>query len=180
MHRDAAVDAETKKPQISQFYNSTKGRVDRVDQLCGNYSLSTRTCRWPLCVFFHLVNIAGVNGQILFNKTRKSVDEAQTRLQFLKNLAMSLMKPHRQDRAQLQNLPSDIQSILSKYKPQSQVDTREPLPAKSRKRCRLCGRAKNRVTTMRCSSCKDFVCKDHAKTDVKCDTCVHLATDKSS
>ena len=180
MHLDAAVDAETKKPQIIQFYNSTKGGVDRVDQLCGNYSVSRRTRRWPLCVFFHLVNIAGVNGQILFNQIRKSVDEAQNRRQFLKNLAMSLIKPHLQDRAQLQNLPSDIQSILSKYKPQSQVDTREPPPAKSRKRCRLCGRAKNRVTTMRCSSCNDFVCKDHAKTDVKCDTCAHLATDKSS
>ena len=180
MHRDAAVDAKTKKPEIIQFYNSTKGGVDTVDQLCGNYSVSRRTRRWPLCVFFHLVNIAGVNGQILFNKTRKSVDEAQNRRQFLKNLAMSLMKPHLQDRAQLQNFPSDIQSILSKYKPQSEVDTHEPPPAKSRKRCRLCGRAKNRVTTMRCSSCNDFVCKDHAKTDVKCDTCAHLATDESS
>ena len=57
--------------------------------------------------------------KIVFNKTRKSVDEAQNRRQFLKNLAMSLMKPHLQDRAQLQNLPSDIQFILSKYKPQS-------------------------------------------------------------
>ena len=108
MHRDAAVDAETKKPQIIQFYNSTKGGVDTVDQYCGSYSVSRRTRRWPLCVFFHLVNIAGVNGQILFNKTRKSVDEAQNRRQFLKNLAMSLMKPYLQDRAQLQNLPSDI------------------------------------------------------------------------
>ena len=70
MHRDAKVDAETKKPEIIQFYNSTKGGVDTVDQLCGNYSVSRRTRRWPLCVFFHLVNIAGVNGQILFNKTR--------------------------------------------------------------------------------------------------------------
>ena len=180
MHRDAKVDAETKKPEIIQFYNSTKGGVDTVDQLCGNYSVSRKTRRWPLCVFFHLVNIAGVNGQILFNKTRKSVDEAQNRRQFLKNLAMSLMKPHLQDRAQLQNFPSDIQSILSKYKPQSQVDTHEPPPAKSQKRCRLCGRAKNRVTTMRCFWCNDFVCKDHAKTDVKCDTCAHLASNELS
>ena len=51
--------------------------------------------------FFYFVNIAGVNGQILFNKTHKPVDEAQNRRQFLKNLAMSLMKPHLQDRAQL-------------------------------------------------------------------------------
>ena len=31
MHRDAAVDAKTKKPQIIQFYNSTKEGVDTVD-----------------------------------------------------------------------------------------------------------------------------------------------------
>ena len=179
MFRDAKVDAETKKPEIIQFYKSTKGGVDTVDQLCGNYSVSKRTCWWPLCVFFYLVNIVGVNGQILFNKTRRSVDEAQNRRQFLKNLAMSLMKPHLQDRAQLQNIPSDIQSIVSKYKPQPQVDTHEPPPAKFRKWCRLCGRAKNRVTTMRRSSCNDFVCKDHAKTNVKCDTYAHLASDKS-
>ena len=156
MHRDAAVEAETKMPEIIQFCNSTKGGVDTVDQVCGNYFVSRGTRRWPLCVFFHLVNIAGVNGRILFNKTRKSVDEAQNRRQFLKNLAMSLMKPHLQDKAQLQNLPSDIQSILSKCKPKLQVDTHEPLPAKSRKRCRLCGSAKNRVTTMKCSSRSDF------------------------
>ena len=79
MHRDAKVDAETKKPEIIQFYNSTKGGVDTVDQLCGNYSVSRRTRWWPLCVFFHLVHIIGVNGQVLFNKTRKSVDETQNR-----------------------------------------------------------------------------------------------------
>ena len=52
MHRDAKVDAETKKPEIIQFYNSTKGGVDTIDQLCGNYSVTRRTRRWPLCVFF--------------------------------------------------------------------------------------------------------------------------------
>ena len=77
MHRDAAVDAETKKPEIIHFYNSTKGGIDTVDQLYGNYSVSKRTRRWPLCIFFHLVNIAGVNGQILYNKTRNSVDAVQ-------------------------------------------------------------------------------------------------------
>ena len=45
MHHDAAVDAETKKSEIIHFYNSTKGGVDIVDQLCGNYSVSRRTRR---------------------------------------------------------------------------------------------------------------------------------------
>ena len=101
MHRDAAVDAETKKPEIIHLYNSTKGRLDTVDQLCGNYSVSRRTRRWPLCIFFHLVNISGVNGQILYNKTRNSVDAVQKRRQFFKNHAMSLMKPHLLNRTQL-------------------------------------------------------------------------------
>ena len=133
MHRDAAVDAETEKPGIIYFYNSTKGGIDTVDQLYGNYSVSRRTRRWPLYIFFHFVKIAGVIGQILYNN---SVDAIQNRRQFFKNLTMSLMKPHLQNRAQLQSLSADIHSILSKYKPQSQADTHEPPPAKSQKRCR--------------------------------------------
>jgi len=39
MHHDASVDTETKKPEIVYFYNSTKGGVDTVDQVCGNYSV---------------------------------------------------------------------------------------------------------------------------------------------
>src|SRR5215510_5531487 len=41
-----------KSQEIIHFYNSTKGGVDTVDQLCGNYSVSRRTRRWPLCIFF--------------------------------------------------------------------------------------------------------------------------------
>jgi hypothetical protein len=37
MHNDISVDTETKKPELIHVYNSTKGGVDTVDQLCGNY-----------------------------------------------------------------------------------------------------------------------------------------------
>jgi len=175
MHHDASVDTETKKPEIVHFYNSTKGGVDTVDQLCGNYSVSRRTRRWPLCIFFQLLNIAGVNGLILHNMTR-SEDKAQKRRQFLKNLAMGLIKPHMENRALIKNLPVHIRCFLAKYKSQQEEDTAEP-PAKLRKRCRLCGRMKNRVTTMRCVFCNDFVCKEHSKREVKCDTCANPAAD---
>jgi len=123
-------------------------------------------------IFFQLLNIAGVNGHILYNMTR-SEDPEQNRRQFLKNLAMGLIKPHMENRALLKNLPVDIKCFLAKYKPQQEEDTAEP-PPKVRKRCRLCGRAKNRVTTMRCFSCNDFVCKEHSATEVKCDTCTNV------
>ena len=158
MHHDVSVDTETKKPEIVHFYNSTKGGVDTVDQLCG---VSSRTRRWPLCIFFQLLNIAGVNGLILHNMTR-SEDKAQKRRQFPKNLAMGLIKPHMENRAMLKNLPVHIRCFLAKYKSQQEEDFAEP-SAKLRKRCRLCGRMKNRVTTMRFVFCKDFVCKEHSK-----------------
>jgi hypothetical protein len=177
MHNDASVDTETKKPEITHFHNSTKGVVDTVDQICGNYSGSRRTRRWPLCIFFQLLNIAGVNGRILYNMTR-SENAAQMRRQFLKNHAMGLTKPHMENRALLKNLPVDIKCFLAKYKPQQGEDKAEP-PPKVRKRYRLCGRSKSRVTTMRISSCNDFVCKEHSTTEVKYDTCANPAADES-
>ncbi|XP_060880495.1 piggyBac transposable element-derived protein 4-like [Metopolophium dirhodum] len=107
MNNDTSVNSETKKPEVILFYNSTKGGVDTVDQMCGNYSVSRRTRRWPLSIFFQLLNIA-------------------------------------------------------------EVDVQEP-PTKIRSRCYLCGRAKNRVTTIKCSSCQKFTCKEHVKAVVICE-----------
>jgi hypothetical protein len=106
----------------------------------------------------------------------RSEDKAQNRRQFLKNLAMSLIKPHMDNRALIKNLRVSIRCVLAKYKPQQEEDTAE-LPAKLRKRCRLCGRMKNRVTTMRCVFCNDFVCKEHSNREVKCHTCENPAAD---
>ena len=124
MHHDASVDTETKKPEIVHFYNSTKRGVDTFDQFCGNYSVSRRTRRRPLCIFFQLFNIAGVNGHILHNITR-SEDNAQKRRQFLKNLAMGLIKPHMENGALLKNLPIHIRCFLAKYKPHQEEATAE-------------------------------------------------------
>ena len=44
MHRDAKVDAETKQPEIIQFYNSTKGGMDTVDRLYGDSSIKCAKC----------------------------------------------------------------------------------------------------------------------------------------
>lgn len=46
MHHSANVDAETKKPEIVLFYNSTKGGTDTFDKLCHGYSVIRRTKRW--------------------------------------------------------------------------------------------------------------------------------------
>lgn len=51
MHHDDKVNPENNKPEIIEYYNSTKGGVDSVDQRCSVYSCSRRTPRRPLAVF---------------------------------------------------------------------------------------------------------------------------------
>lgn len=64
MHYDDEIDEETgdkKKPDIITFYNWTKIGVDLVDQLCQNYNVARNTKRWPMDVFYNLLNVAAIN-----------------------------------------------------------------------------------------------------------------------
>lgn len=67
-HYDNSIDDSTggqKKPEIITFYNMTKGGVDVVDRLCSNY-LVVRACnRWPLTTLYCMLDIAGINSQVL-------------------------------------------------------------------------------------------------------------------
>lgn len=166
MHDDDKLDSKTEKPDIVMFYNSTKGGIDCVDQMCGNYSVSKRTRRWPLVIFFQLLNIGGLNANILYNTLHPS----QKRRIFMKNLSLSLMKPHLESRAQIQNLPMDVKLFLSRYKHFVEHQNEEP-EEKTRGRCVLCERKKNRVTTIKCSTCRRMACKEHVVTIHKCHDC---------
>lgn len=178
-HDTPFINPNTQKPEIIHFYNETKGGVDTVDQLCGNYSVSRRTNRWPLCIIFHLLNIAGVNAQILYNGTHPD-NPAKNRRTFLKSMAMLLMEKHLAERSKLKTLPTRIKLLLTKYsQTEENVPPTEP-PQKIRSRCVLCGRAKNRVTTMRCTSCQNFVCKEHTTAVIKCQTCLNLGQEEES
>lgn len=169
MHNDSSLNEDTKKPEVIHDYNMTKGGVDTVDQLCSNYSVSRRTKRWPLCTFFHLLNISGINAQILYNNIS---NKAVTRRLFLKTLAISLMKPYFRDRLRNKSLPLDIKLILKKHVEEEEEREREDEPPpKIRSRCHICGRRKNRVTTMRCDLCHLFVCKEHSKKCLRCKQC---------
>ncbi|KAJ8927355.1 hypothetical protein NQ314_020189 [Rhamnusium bicolor] len=64
MHHDDAIDHTTKeknKPEITTYYNKTKGAVDVVDEMKGTYSVSRKTNHWPLVIFFSILNISGIN-----------------------------------------------------------------------------------------------------------------------
>ena len=85
------IDESTKdkrKPNIITFYNKTKGGVDKVDELKSTYSVSRKSARWPLTVFFALMNIAGINSQIVFESNTHA---NLKRSQYLKKLCRELV-----------------------------------------------------------------------------------------
>nr|CAH7754010.1 unnamed protein product [Callosobruchus chinensis] len=68
MHDDGTIDENTGdyfKPELVTFYNMTKGGVDVVDLLKSYYDVSRISCRWPLTIFFSLLNIGAINSQII-------------------------------------------------------------------------------------------------------------------
>ena len=90
MH-DAGLNRQrTQKPEIVLDYNPTKGE-DTVDQICGTYTVA-QVMRWPLVVFYALLDITCINAQILFSSNKNNTQEY--RKTFLKKLALGLMQQH--------------------------------------------------------------------------------------
>lgn len=142
--------------------------------MCGTYSVARVTRRWPLVIFLVLMDIAGINAQILFYSNGQN--HKVSRRIFLKNLAYDLMKAHLVQRANFPSLPKDISLFLQRYETTSEQLVQPS--SNKRARCIICGRAKNVNTTIKCDSCKSFVCRKHVIISYSCEKC-HVATTHS-
>ncbi|XP_066260986.1 piggyBac transposable element-derived protein 4-like [Euwallacea similis] len=73
LHHDRKIDTDTnelKKPEVITFYNFTKGGIDVVDELSGTYSVSRNSRRWPLTLFYSILNSAAINAMIIWKKRK--------------------------------------------------------------------------------------------------------------
>lgn len=86
MHEKRNLDNFTKKSEIIMDYNSTKGYVDTVDKMCATYTVSRIMKRWPCVNFYSLMNIVGINAQVLYAFSKPN-DAPKRRIIFLKNLS---------------------------------------------------------------------------------------------
>ena len=55
-------------PETVTFYNKTKFGVDVVDQMARKYTVKAGSFRWPLQVFFNILNLAAINAWILYKE----------------------------------------------------------------------------------------------------------------
>lgn len=126
-HDDDKIDAETGKPEIIVDYNKTKAEVDVVDQLSANYNCARR---WQMAVFYSLLNISGINTQVIHVG---NTGETILRRKFLEGLALTLISPHLKVRVQCTNLPKIIRLRISEI-------CKIPLPEEEQPERRLLGR----------------------------------------
>ncbi|XP_008185348.1 piggyBac transposable element-derived protein 4-like [Acyrthosiphon pisum] len=165
MHDTVVIDPDTHKPETIMDYNSTKGGVDSVDQMCSTYSTSRKTRRWTMTVFFRILDIAGINFYKIY--LANNLENNIRRTEYLKTLAISLMQEHWRERAQIWGLPKDVLTFLSDYKkPTVEInkDTRKGY-------CYLCGSHKNNRTNTACEKCHKNVCKNHRQQRIECSRC---------
>lgn len=162
LHNDAAIDVETReerKPEILTLYNLTKGGVDVNDKLCATYNVGRRTKRWPMVIFFHLVNVCAVNSLVI---TNSNLATPLKRSDFLKTLARALVRAYQINRYNDSHIPRAVRQYLGKYLKLEEPPAEAPAET-TRRRCHLCPRKINRQIKQVCASCNRNVCNEHMK-----------------
>uniref|UniRef100_A0A146KVM3 PiggyBac transposable element-derived protein 4 n=2 Tax=Lygus hesperus TaxID=30085 RepID=A0A146KVM3_LYGHE len=163
-----STDEITGKLLMNTDYNSTKGGVDTVDEMCAAYSTAQQTRRWPLRIFFSFLDLAGINSQVVF--LTNNPESTLGRREFLSALALELLEARLKIRAQISSLPKDIKLFLDKYREQPQTFA-APETGKRNGPCHVCGGKKCNRTTITCNNCRRFVCKKHSRHIATCEAC---------
>ncbi|UYV64847.1 hypothetical protein LAZ67_3002151 [Cordylochernes scorpioides] len=167
MHSTPPIDEESGfklKPEIVTFYNLTKGGVDMVNQMCGTYSVGRRTNRWPLCLFFDLLNVAGINSEIIFKSLNINSPRVPRRI-FLKNISLQLFQDPLKIRSQLKNLPRSLHDLIilhCKKAESPEIEMSVESEPKKRKRCYVCPSTKGSMTQIICYKCRRHICQRHS------------------
>lgn len=164
-HDTNAIDESTgeqAKPEVITYYNAHKSGVDTADQMCATYNVQRNSQRWPMIIFYAMLNLGGINSLVIHLGNNL---EPMSRRVFLKVLAHELCIGQLQRRSQMSSgLHTSLQFRLKRFLP---VDARakSPPPPKKRSRCCDCTveTGKRRLTNYSCGKCNRGICLSHAK-----------------
>ncbi|XP_045450544.1 piggyBac transposable element-derived protein 4-like [Melitaea cinxia] len=140
---DGVVDNTNGKPDIILFYNQTKGGVDSFDQMCSSMSTNRKTNRWPMTVFYGMLNMSFVNSYIIYCHNKLSRKEKPlSRKNFIKKISTELTTPWMQQRLEAPTLKRSVREnimnvIQNEPQPVPEDVPEQPEP-KKRRNCGYC------------------------------------------
>ena len=128
-----------KIPETVEFYNVTKFRVDVIDKMARRYTVKASSRRWPVQVFYNILDLAGINAWVLFKEVTRSTT---TRRDFLLKLASELSDRYVTARSR-QGVSDDDDEYME--------------PVMKRRKCQV-SYCKGNKTKASCVKCKKAVC----------------------
>ncbi|KAL6417615.1 hypothetical protein ACFW04_014418 [Cataglyphis niger] len=156
-HKFVKIDRSNKKmlPDSIQFYNKTKFGVDMTDQMARKYTVKSSSRRWPLQIFFNILDLAAINAWILY---KEATGIQIQRKEFLFQLAEQLSTDYGDARQKKSSENEDPQTSNTTY-------------SNKRKICqvRLCH---NNKTNNICEKCHKYVCGKCTHTKISTFICL--------
>ena len=140
---------QKKKPEIVQFYNETKSGVDVLDSMVRMYSTKATTRRWPVAMFYDLLDKSALNSWVLY---KQATEDEISRKEFIILLAKQLCRTSSEG--------------------ENNYDEKEKeKKAKKRKTCAF--QKCHNKTYQSCFDCYQFYCGNHSLQQkiVQCHNC---------
>ncbi|KRZ81405.1 PiggyBac transposable element-derived protein 4, partial [Trichinella sp. T8] len=96
MHNvNQVCDGKGSKPDIILHYNNTEGGVDNLDKMTSTYSCQGMTVRWPLVIFYNIIDVYAYNAYVLWTEKHPAwnVGRLHKRRLFVEELGKTLVQP---------------------------------------------------------------------------------------
>lgn len=149
-HKNITIEKNKKLvPETVTYYNSTKYGVDVLDQMARKYSVKASSRRWPLQVFYNILDLAAINAWILYKETTQV---NISRKDFIFQLAEELRSKYREEVENTSIPMTEIHATDARKNCQVQQSCK-------RNRCRNHCSKCNRNVCGKCVSKTEFICK---------------------
>ncbi|XP_048872236.1 piggyBac transposable element-derived protein 4-like [Brienomyrus brachyistius] len=171
-HKTVGLAHTKKEPRIILEYNRSMGAVKRLKKCTDAYSCRRETTRWPLALFFDMLDLSLHNSFVIWTKVSSTPDtqKLNKRSLFLQALGEALVTPAAQKRSPLSHNPfagSIVRGISQAASVFTALESREVTEG-TRKRCRFC-KCSDVKTLSVCGKCGINVCKSHVA--INCQAC---------
>ena len=178
------------KPLMIAEYNKYKAAVDTVDKMIKQYSCKRATRRYPLALFFYIIDVTTINASILFNLKHNS---NKSRFSFIRQVGHDLIYPFIKQRLEANclnglhirirnNMRSTLldkclegktksDNLMQHFLKRKQETLSEQSSNSSKnsragpyncKECQRCGVVKK--IRNQCDYCNEYFCPDHGTT----------------
>ena len=145
MHGSVTIsDTRKKLPESVTYYNKTKSGVDNIDQMARLYTSNEAPRRWPLQVFYNILDFVAINAKIFYNEIN------DTKISCRKFILQLIQE--------LSNVNATMNDGDGEEAANEEEEYEEGERPTKRKVCQV-GQCKNYKSNVKCYKCKRIVCE---------------------